>query len=136
MFDHCAGIKHFQQRPVSSNLVGFVRELAPEGGIYPQVNLVGDLVKQLKRHFSNNNVFIPLLQTCDVLLESGALDYLNGSAEGEKQWVFIYYSGDRMDPQITIPDRLRGILSVATRNIHRIKNISRVQISMKMCVMA
>jgi hypothetical protein len=66
-------------------LVEFVQGLAPEDGVYPQVNLTGDLVKQLKTNFSNNNVFIPLLQTSDVLLESGALDSLNGNAEGEKQ---------------------------------------------------
>jgi hypothetical protein len=66
-------------------LVEFVQGLAPEGGVYPQVNLTGDLVKQLKNNFSNNNIFIPLLQTSDALLESGALDSLNGNAEGEKQ---------------------------------------------------
>ncbi|KAF9779616.1 TBCD protein [Thelephora terrestris] len=101
-------------RPVSSSLVEFVQGLAPEDGVYPQVNLTGDLVKQLKTNFSNNNIFIPLLQTSDVLLESGALDSLNGNAEGEKQ--------------------LRGMLSVVTRSIPRIKNISRIQASMKVAV--
>jgi len=66
-------------------LVGFVQELTPEGGVYPQVNLAGDLVEQLKQNFSNNNIFIPLLQTFNALLEGGALDSLNGNANGEKQ---------------------------------------------------
>ena len=70
---------------MSSNLVGFVQELSPEDGVYPQVNLAGDLVELLKQNFSNNNTFIPLLQTFNVLLEGGALDSLNGNAQGEKQ---------------------------------------------------
>ena len=74
-----------QHKPVSSSLVGFVQELLPETGVYPQVNLAGDLVEQLKQNFSNNNTFIPLLQTFNVLLEGGALDSLNGNAKGEKQ---------------------------------------------------
>lgn len=70
---------------MSSSLVGFVQELAPETGVYPQVDLTGDLVKQLKQNFSNNNIFVPLLQTFEVLLESGAFDSLNGNAKGEKE---------------------------------------------------
>ena len=70
---------------MSSSLVGFVQGLLPEAGVYPQVNLAGDLVEQLKQNFPNNNVFIPLLQTFNVLLEGGALDSLNGNAQGEKQ---------------------------------------------------
>ena len=66
-------------------MVGFVQELSPEDGVYPQVNLAGDLVELLKQNFSNNNTFIPLLQTFNVLLEGGALDSLNGNAQGEKQ---------------------------------------------------
>jgi len=57
----------------------------PEAGAYPQVDLAGDLVVQLKRNFSDNNTFIPLLQTFNVLFEGGALDSLNGNARGEKQ---------------------------------------------------
>lgn len=70
---------------MSSSLVGFVQGLLPEAGVYPQVNLTRDLVEQLKQNFPNNNVFIPLLQTFNVLLEGGALDSLNGNAQGEKQ---------------------------------------------------
>jgi len=70
---------------VSSSLVGFVQDLSPETGVYPQVNLASDLVEQLKQNFSNNNIFIPLLQTFNVLLEGSALDSLNGNAKGEKQ---------------------------------------------------
>jgi len=70
---------------VSSSLVGFVQELSPETGVYSQVNLVDDLVEQLKQNFSNNNIFIPLLQTFNGLLEGGALDSLNGNPKGEKQ---------------------------------------------------
>lgn len=66
-------------------MVEFVQELTPEAGVYPQVDLTGELVKQLKQNFSNNNIFIPLLQTFDVLLEGGALDSLNGNVNGEKQ---------------------------------------------------
>jgi hypothetical protein len=82
---HDMGAEHRKHRPVSSNLVGFVRELAPATGAYPQVKLAGDLVDQLKCNFSDNNIFIPLLQTVNVLLDGGALDLLNGNAEGEKQ---------------------------------------------------
>lgn len=74
-----------QHKPVASSLVGFVQDLSPETGIYPQVNLVGDLVEQLKLNFSNNNIFIPLLQTFNVLLEGCALDSLNGNSRGENQ---------------------------------------------------
>ena len=74
---------------MSSSLVAFVQELFPEAGVYPQVNLTGDLVEQLKQNFSDNNTFIPLLQTFNILLEGGALDSLNGNAKGEKQWVHI-----------------------------------------------
>jgi hypothetical protein len=70
---------------VSSSLVKFVQQLSPETGVYSQVDLAGDLVEQLKRNFSNNNIFIPLLQTFNVLLEGGTLDSLNGNAKGEKQ---------------------------------------------------
>ena len=70
---------------MSSSLVGFVQGLLPEAGVYPQVNLAGDLVEQLKQNFPNNNVFNPLLQTFNVLLEGGALDALSGNAQGEKQ---------------------------------------------------
>jgi len=66
-------------------LVGFVQELSPEAGVYPQVNLAEDLVELLKQNFSNNNIFIPLLQTFNVLFEGGALDSLNRNANGEKQ---------------------------------------------------
>jgi len=66
-------------------LVEFVQELTPEAGVYPQVDLAGDLVEQLKRNFSDNNIFIPLLQTFNVLLEGGALDPLNGNTKGETQ---------------------------------------------------
>lgn len=72
---------------MSSCLVNFVQGLTPEAGVYPQVSLVRDLVEQLKHNFSNNNIFIPLLQTFNVLLEGCALDSLNGNVEGEKQWV-------------------------------------------------
>lgn len=77
---------------MSSSLVSFVQELAPEAGVYPQVDLARDLVEQLKRNFSNNNIFIPLLQTFNVLLEGSALDPLNGNAGGEKQWVHLILS--------------------------------------------
>lgn len=70
---------------MSSSLVNFVQELDPEGGVYPQVSLVRDLVEQFKRNFSSNNIVIPLLQTFNVLLEGRALDSLNGNTEGEKQ---------------------------------------------------
>ena len=115
---------------MSSSLVNFVQELAPEAGVYPQVSLARDLVGQLKHNFSNNNVFIPLLQTFNVLLEGSALDSLIGNAEGEKQWVFYYSHAERL---FTVPvaNRLRGLLSVATSNIRRIKNVSRIQESMK-----
>jgi tubulin-specific chaperone D len=119
---------------VSSSLVNFVQELAPEAGVYPQVSLTTDLVEQLKRNFSNNNIFIPLLQTFNVLLEGNALEPLKGNDEGEKQWVCLlltHWSG-----YLSFAYRLRGLLSVATRNIPRIKNVSRIQASMRVYVQA
>ncbi|KZT19455.1 TBCD protein [Neolentinus lepideus HHB14362 ss-1] len=105
------------QRPVSQSLVKYVETLpsvAGEGNGYSVQSLVADLLDQVKGNLASNTVVIPVLQTLIVLLEADALARLQDESEGLQS--------------------LRNFLSIASRNIARLKNVQRIQESMKVIV--
>ncbi|KAI0732028.1 TBCD protein [Fomitopsis betulina] len=105
------------QRPVTASLVAYVRDLpvnTAKPGAHNQRSLVQDLVKQASRNLSSNNVVVPVLQTFSVLLESDVFDALPEDPTGLAS--------------------LRSLLSIATRNVARLKNHQRIVMSMRIVV--
>ncbi|KAH9841553.1 TBCD protein [Rhodofomes roseus] len=105
------------QRPVTASLIGYVHTLpvraTPPSG-YDQCSLAQDLVAQASINLNSNNVIIPVLQTFNVLLESDVLEELSDDPTGLRS--------------------LRALLSMATRNVARLKNYQRVVMSMRIVV--
>lgn len=102
------------QRPVSQSLVKYAEGLpvsAGEGDHYALQTLVEDLLNQIKANPGSNNAVIPALQTLTVLLEAETLARLQHVPDG------LY--------------TLRELLSFVSRNISRLKNVQRIQVSMK-----
>ncbi|KAH9936306.1 TBCD protein [Fomitopsis serialis] len=105
------------QRPVTASLIAYARTLpvsaTPSGG-YDQCGFAQDLVAQASRNLSSNNIVVPVLQTFNVLLESDVFEDLSGDTAGLRS--------------------LRALLSVATRNVARLKNHQRIVMSMRIVV--
>ncbi|KAI6039323.1 armadillo-type protein [Pisolithus marmoratus] len=104
------------QRPASSSLSAYVRTLpvSSDRDEYSQASLAGDLIEYALKHITSNNVVVPVLQTFNVLLEADAVAQLPESATGEVC--------------------MEGLISIATRNVSRLKNVQRIEESMKIVV--
>ncbi|KZT73795.1 ARM repeat-containing protein [Daedalea quercina L-15889] len=105
------------QRPVTASLVGYARGLpvsATQSGRYDQCRLAQDLVTQASRNLASNNIVVPVLQTFNVLLESDVCEELSDDPAGLQS--------------------LRALLSIATRNVARLKNHQRIVMSMRIVV--
>ncbi|TFK52538.1 TBCD protein [Heliocybe sulcata] len=102
------------QRPVSQSLVKYVETLptvSRSDGEYSVRSLLEGLLDQVKGNLGSNTVVIPVLQTITVLLEADALTRLQNEPEGLQS--------------------LRSLLSIASRNSARLKNVQRIQETMK-----
>jgi len=103
--------------PVSSSLVDYAQALpikysASSG--YDLVTFVGDLAAHAKSHLTQNAVVIPVLQTFNTLIGGNALDRLSEDSEGLQS--------------------LQGLLTIALRNVARLKSVERILESMKLIV--
>ncbi|KZT12037.1 TBCD protein [Laetiporus sulphureus 93-53] len=102
------------QRPVSASLISYALQLpvvAAAPHEYDLRGLVRDLIAQASSNLSANNVVVPVLQTVNVLLEADALERLSEDPEGLAS--------------------LRKLLSIASRNVPRLKNHQRIIMSMR-----
>ncbi|KAI0632121.1 TBCD protein [Trametes polyzona] len=105
------------QRPVATALVNYALQLpivTDEPDHYDQRSLARDLVDQAQKHVTSNNVVIPVLQTVNVLLEADAFEELPRDPDGLQT--------------------LRSLLALVTRNVSRLKNPQRINVSMKCLV--
>ncbi|KAJ7044089.1 TBCD protein [Mycena alexandri] len=107
------------QRPVGLSLVGYSKGLALTGDGHAEmgynlVTLAGDLLRHARANFTSNSVVVPVLQTFNVLLEADALRRLPEDSQGEAS--------------------LQDLVSIATRNVARLKSIQRIHESMKIVV--
>ncbi|KAI6030933.1 TBCD protein [Pisolithus orientalis] len=95
------------QRPASSSLAAYVRTLpvSSDRGEFSQASLAGDLIEYALKHITSNNVVVPVLQTFNMLLEADALTC-----------------------------SMKNLISIATKNVSRLKNVQRIQESMKIVV--
>jgi hypothetical protein len=113
------------QRPAATSLVDYATVLPltvpdPHSTTTPNtipltiIALISEIIDVAKKQPLANQVIIPTLQTLDVLLEADALGKLEGSEEG-----------------ITV---LHEILTFVTKNADKLKNVQRIQVSMKICI--
>ncbi|KAG1906602.1 tubulin folding cofactor D C terminal-domain-containing protein [Suillus fuscotomentosus] len=103
-------------RPASSSLVSFAQGLpllAGDSG-YSLSELCDDLIECAQGRTTSNAVVVPILQTFNMLLEADVLSRLSSVDNG--------------------PSKLERLLNIATRNVQRLKNVQRVQESMKIVV--
>lgn len=100
----------------------------PEVG-YSLAGLTSDLLGHARANLSINSVVIPVLQTFNVLLEAGALRRLPEDFQGENrsaaQELHLVF------PLISLSS-LKDLHSLVTKNVARIKNVQRINESMKM----
>ncbi|OAX38758.1 ARM repeat-containing protein [Rhizopogon vinicolor AM-OR11-026] len=103
-------------RPVSSSLVSFAQglPLSPGDSDYSLVELCDDLIECAQGRTASNAVVVPVLQTFNMFLEADVLSHLSEIDHG--------------------PSQLAKLLNIATRNVSRLKNVQRVQESMKIAV--
>ncbi|KAG2361705.1 TBCD protein [Suillus spraguei] len=103
-------------RPVSSSLVSFAQglPLPPGDSDYSLFELCDDLIEFAQGRTTSNAVVVPILQIFNMLLEADVLSHLSSVDNG--------------------PSKLEKLLNIATRNILRLKNVQRVQESMKIVV--
>ncbi|KIJ62569.1 hypothetical protein HYDPIDRAFT_157330 [Hydnomerulius pinastri MD-312] len=104
------------QRPASSSLAAYIQTLplTSTGSEYSLSGFAGDLVDWTQSNLSSNNVVVPVLQTFNVLLEADALIRLPESERGAAC--------------------IETLVSISCKNVSRLKNVQRVQESMKMIV--
>ncbi|KIJ17787.1 hypothetical protein PAXINDRAFT_167765 [Paxillus involutus ATCC 200175] len=104
------------QRPASSSLVAYIQTL-PLTACEPEYSLsgfAGDLVDWAESNVTSNNVVVPVLQIFNVLLEA---DVLTGLPESERGSACI-----------------DALVSISCKNVSRLKNVQRIQESMKIIV--
>ncbi|KAG2129100.1 TBCD protein [Suillus clintonianus] len=103
-------------RPASSSLVSFAQglPLSPGDSGYSLFELCDDLIECAQGRATSNAVVVPILQTFNMLLEADVLSHLSSVDNG--------------------PSKLAKLLDIATRNVLRLKNVQRVQESMKIVV--
>lgn len=103
-------------RPASSSLVSFAQGLPLSAGDsgYSLSEMCDDLIECAQGTTTSNAVVVPILQTFNMLLEADVLSHLSSVDSG--------------------PSKLEKILNIATRNVLRLKNVQRVQESMKIVV--
>ncbi|KAI5983473.1 armadillo-type protein [Pisolithus albus] len=104
------------QRPASSSLAAYVRELpvSSDRNGYSQASLARDLIEHAMKHMTSNNVVVPVLQTFNMLLEGDAIARLPESGTGAAC--------------------MESLISIATKNVSRLKNVQRVHEAMKIVV--
>ncbi|KAL4080682.1 armadillo-type protein [Scleroderma citrinum] len=107
---------HSTQRPASSSLAGYVRTLpvTSVGAQYSVLSLTGDLVEYAQTHLRSNSVVVPVLQTLNMLFEA---DDLTSLPEFETGAVCM-----------------ENMIAIASDNVSRLKNVQRIQESMKIIV--
>ncbi|KAK7469200.1 hypothetical protein VKT23_003691 [Stygiomarasmius scandens] len=112
-----ASLTDSTHRPVATSLVAFVNSLPlhkTETCKYSLLDIVDDLLRQVKKNMAVNSVVVPVLQVFNVLLEGDALRLLQDDGEGV--------------------ERLQALLHIVSRHIERIKNVRRIVESMRILV--
>ncbi|KAL1722870.1 armadillo-type protein [Schizophyllum commune] len=104
-------------RPMGESIAVYAASLPvtpKDGSPYSLSELLQDVLDHGKAHFTSNMVFVPVLQTFNVLLSAEKLqDALSGK---------------------DIHKQLSAVRVLATKNITRLKNVQRIQESMKIIV--
>lgn len=104
--------------------------MSPGDSDYSLVELCDDLIECAQGRAASNTVVVPVLQTFNMFLEADVLSRLSEVDQGSSRsasFVFHPYN-------LTTPYRLEKLLSIATRNVSRLKNVQRINESMKMWV--
>ncbi|KAF9454706.1 ARM repeat-containing protein [Macrolepiota fuliginosa MF-IS2] len=100
------------QRPAVTSITTYAKSLPiSDSNGYTLVDMVTDIIDMAKANPASNAVVIPLLQTFTMLLEADALRSLADYPEGTAS--------------------LLALLSLASRNVGRLRSIQRIQESMK-----
>jgi tubulin-specific chaperone D len=120
-----------QRRPLAAALVAYVESIpviSLQSDEYSMSDLLEDITKYAKTSATSNSVFIPILQTFNILLEADAVRKCQELDTVMKKC--DYFS--RSHSYVSENDSLSGILVIASRNIERIKNTQRIQEAMKL----
>lgn len=105
------------QRHVRKSLVTYANKLpadASDGGHYNLQALVDYLIAEAKANLSSNSKVIPVLQALNALLEADVLERLCDSEAGTRS--------------------ARALLSIASRDVPRLKSVHRIQECMRTVV--
>lgn len=127
-----SSLSSVKQRPASISLVNYAENLpvlASVEGEYDLVGLVHDLYQKANANSSANVTVIPRLQTFVALLEGETLEKMQHDPAGLELYVSMRTT------TLHFADcayRLGKWISLATRNAARLKNVQRIQLSMKM----
>lgn len=97
---------------------------------YSLLAFVGDLIDHAQSHLTSNAVVVPVLQTFNVLLEADTLERLLSVSDGLERFVYPRNSLDA--PTELSFSSLRVLISIISKNVHRLKSVVRIQESMKM----
>ncbi|EMD39955.1 hypothetical protein CERSUDRAFT_45983 [Gelatoporia subvermispora B] len=79
------------QRPVTAGLISYAQSLpvtSVEKDRYDLLRFIRDLMSQISRNFSSNNVVIPVLQTFHILLEADVFEPLAEDDQGLNRYCF------------------------------------------------
>ncbi|THV05301.1 ARM repeat-containing protein [Dendrothele bispora CBS 962.96] len=112
-----ASLTDSTHRPVATSLVAFASSLPlhkAASSRYSLLDIVDELLQHMRTNTTANSVVVPVLQVFNVLFEGDALRLLQDDEEGT--------------------DRLQTLLSTVSGHVERIKNIRRIQESMKILV--
>jgi len=105
------------QRPVANSLVKFAQGLplsCSPTSPYSLIELVNDLINHAKSNMTSNTVVVPVFQTFTILLEADALRQLPQDPLGLQS--------------------MRTLISMAARNVVKLKSVQRIHESMKIVV--
>jgi len=105
------------QRPAATSLAGYTKKLRLTGVSEEQYSLsefASDLVGLVRSNRASNNVVIPVLHTFNMLFEEDALASLSECERGAAC--------------------IDALLSICCKNVLRVKNIQRLQESMKIVI--
>lgn len=131
-------IAYCQREPASSALLSYAQNLdiSPQNDsmshprVYTLYALLTDLLIIAEEKSTSNIVVIPVLQSLIVLLESGLLSSLSEVDYDEYQILYASFSYRRYT-YTQRKNRFSRILTLATKNIERMKNVQRIEESMR-----
>ncbi|KAF7797405.1 hypothetical protein EIP86_008600 [Pleurotus ostreatoroseus] len=129
------------QRPVSASLVSYTQILPTrdENAPYDLSTFAADLLSEAKLKLASNNIVIPVLQCFNLLLENDVFEAAAADATCLLRSVIshdcsLYRAVRRQALADMKHNSLQMLMNIASRNISRIKNVQRIDLSMRIVV--